>query len=113
MAIEEACLPWEPIPEEANKEWQVDVVHLEETPTNPGEDLSLVIAAAWGDDTGNEPSRGAWQLSFRRVYAFRKRFYGDAGNLSLTRPNREKATWEIFPSRYLEESSAPNGISLT
>ncbi len=112
MPIEEACLPWNPIPEEANKNWQVNVVHIVAPQTRPSMTLSLVVAAYWGTEPGNDPGRGAWQVTFEGVYALRIRPGDFTGNLPLTRPNEQKATWELFPSRYLEESSAPNGNSL-
>lgn len=46
--IEEACLPWTPLPERFSGSWQVDVVHVAEADSadiRPFETLAIAVAA--------------------------------------------------------------------
>lgn len=108
----EACLPWDAIPDAANKYWNVDVVNVEESrrPNHPP--FSIIIAANLEDADPNGPIAAAWRITFNQYEAYRLRPYGYPGNLPLTRPDNVKALWEVYPSQFLSESSAPEGISL-
>jgi hypothetical protein len=107
--IQEACLPWSPIPERFNHEWAVGVVHLAEgydENTRMLENLSVGVAAS-SEPTASAPREfGAWRIDFRRCEAYRKRIvrYQGAEPFHCTTPDAYAAFWEIAPSRYLVES---------
>jgi hypothetical protein len=118
VMIEEACLPWTPLPEPFSHDWAVDVVHLAETTGNrrpPGENLSIAVAA-YSEPTATTPRHdAAWRIDFRYCQAYRKRILNYAGADPLTgadpqtRPDPQTAFWEIAPSRYLVESGVRSG----
>jgi hypothetical protein len=109
--IEEACLPWTPLPERFSGSWQVDVVRLTE-------DLGpLAIAvAAYAEPTATAPREdAAWRIDFRGCEAHRRWIMGNAGAGPLTYPDHYRKTgiglWEIAPSRYIVESGASSDYS--
>jgi hypothetical protein len=106
--IQEKTLRWDPIPEFANREPAVDVVHLEERRVGHQE-VVVAVASSWTDPDTNQRVFGAWQLTFSGVFAFRMRSVGYEGNLPLTKPAHQAALWELLPSYYLYENSAPDG----
>lgn len=110
--VVEACMAWDPIPEEANEFWNVDVVHVEESslPDKEG-GLALIIASQWRSP-GHEDSwiRKAWRVRIQAYQGYRMRTIGYAGNPPLTRPDQRKAIWEISPSNYLIEEGVPDGL---
>lgn len=106
MAVEEACLPWNPLPARFSTSWQVDVVQLVEgyrDNSHPGENLSIAIAA-YSEPTETEPREdAAWRIDFRGCIAYRMRTTHYRGSAPLTYPdpaNHAAAFWEITPSRY-------------
>jgi hypothetical protein len=115
VRIEEACLPWTPLPEPFSHDWAVDVVHLAEDyshETRPAtfENRSIAVAA-YSEPTATLPRQdAAWRIDFRHCEAYRKRIIDYAGADPLTgadvrtRPDPQTAFWEIAPSRYLVES---------
>lgn len=108
MAIIEACVPWEPIPERFNTNWTVDVVHLEEAYTSESRsrkaNLSIAIAAYSEPHEGRQRENGAWRIDFLLFKAYQMRTINYPGSLPLTRPDTTSAFWEITPSRFAEES---------
>lgn len=112
--IVEACVPWNPLPDEANEYWDVDVMFLQESPRSNGfEGLSLIVASQWkipGDKSESTWMHKAWRLRFPQCRAYRKRTVEYPGNPPLIRPDQRKATWEIFPSDYLMEDGIPDGL---
>lgn len=110
--VVEACLAWEPIPDEANEFWNVDVVRVEES-SRPNEvgGLQLIVASQWQvpEHEGGWIHK-AWRVRIQGYRSYRMRSIGYPGNLPLTRPDQRKATWEIFPSNYLIEEGVPNGL---
>lgn len=110
--VTEACLAWDAIPPEANHIPHVDVVYVEESIRFGQQVLAIVVAAGWGWGKSGGPIRGAWRIKFPEVSAYRKRPLWPGATPPLTCPASREALWEIFPSNYLEESAAPNGIFL-
>lgn len=115
--IVEACLPWNPVPEQFTGDWQVDVVHLEEAHTaesvRRGASVSVAIAA-YSDPTAERPRENrAWRLDFVGCCAFRHRTINYEGAAPLTRPGTDahSAFWEIAPSRFITESGAQGSCS--
>jgi hypothetical protein len=109
--IEEACLPWAPLPERFSRNWPVDVVHVPEGYTavmRPAETLAIAVAA-YAEPTPTRPrADAAWRIDFRGCRAYRKRIIDYVGADPLSSPDSYRSTglacWEIAPSRYLVES---------
>lgn len=108
--ISEETLHWDPIPDAANRAEFLDVVHLEELRVGKLV-VAVTVASTWTAASG-ERERGAWRLSFSGIVGYRSRIIGYRGNPPLTRPSDGRATWELFPSNYLVESSAPDGLTI-
>jgi hypothetical protein len=112
MMVEESWREWSIIPNYALQgDGEIDVVHFEESLRTGSPVVSLVIAANWREPGSEEYQSGAWRISFQNTLAFRKRPVHYEGNLHLLQPPDFRSIYEIFPSNYLEQSSAPSGIA--
>lgn len=106
--IEEACVPWNPIPERFNHNWAVDLAHFEEAHTadNTARRASVSVAIAAFVEDAERREAGAWRLDFLRCRAFQRRIIGYRGSAPLTSPDNEATFWDIAPSRLIVESGA-------
>lgn len=107
LAFIEECVPWNPIPEQFNGNWAVDVQHVEQgLSASSGRDAAVSVAlAAYAVPVGEAQSEvGAWRLDFYGCWAYHHRIVGYHGAAPLTRPNSNAAFWEIAPSRFTVES---------
>jgi hypothetical protein len=109
----EACLPWEPIPARFSGAWQVGVTHVTEYSQDqpPAEYFTIALTAYCEASDPLQKSAsshvhetGAWRIDFIRCEAYRKRVVDYTGSAPLTRPDRDRAFWEITGSHYLVES---------
>lgn len=108
--VREACQPWEPIP--VNEyQFNMEVTRIEETTQPaPPSGRSVLLSDIVVRQAGTGALVGAWRLTFLYVRAYRMRPLNQPGNLPLTAPDDDSIFWELFPSSYLVECSAPNGI---
>jgi hypothetical protein len=105
MITTEVCEPWNAIPEPFNRAWQVDVVQLEESRSEPeiGE-LFLLIAAY--HEQGEETAYGVWRIAFKSVRSYHRRIFEDVPR-SFKQLDLDTSMWEIKNSKYI--SSLRNG----
>ncbi len=115
LGTPEECMPWEPIPVRFSESWQVSVFHLDEDygeDLQPGENLTIALAAYTQPTDGTPGEVGAWRIDFTGCSAYRRRITGYTGASHLTRSTPHSAFWEITGSHYLIESGVWSAYGL-
>src|SRR5579875_2439955 len=80
MQSKDTCIPWDPIPREQSKFYQIKVFHLEEPPARRAIKLRIALTSAAEED---------WLLVFSSVIAYRMRFYPKRIGISFL-PSKER-----------------------
>lgn len=115
--MDEPCILWNPIPEEANRYLALRVVQLGLAYYTHRDPLSLIVLAPWRLP-GEEERDFAWRVSFRFIAGLRKQPVGSwAGGTNPPWPVSRQdqingqivpAMWEVTTSSFLDECIRPS-----
>ena len=111
--LDEAFIPWEPIPRKANWYTLARVVHFEQQAGEEGVPVSLIVVSSLDDKAEKAEQLTAWHITFRWVIAYRRlpleqRWPSLPPSARPTFDAKadkgwDAAMWEIVHSRWLAE----------
>jgi hypothetical protein len=114
----ERCIPWEPIPRDANRYMVLNVALFEQTALGSlGTPVSIVVVSS---HTGEHPQGGtaiAWRIELQHVAAYRTcditLWKGVCPYSDVTSKRLDVALWEIENSTWLTECVSAERIART
>lgn len=114
----ERCIPWEPIPRDANRYMVLNVALFEQTAlSGHGTPISLVVVSSHKSEHPRGSAAIAWHIALQKVAAYRScditmwkgaRPYSDVISKRL-----DVALWEIQNSSWLTENVSAERIART
>lgn len=101
--MDQASVPWDPIPEPKNSVWNLEVLSFQEMRLIPSN--RVVVVLEWREEgEDHQLLRTRWRITFDGVSAYRMTSSADwFKRLKLDYPYPDRATWELTSSQWLDE----------